>query len=619
MQEKVLNSLFYKIAQVITDFGRLRQHTLYVRLLVLLLCIALTVILTQAGSLFLVDYIPVSQSAIKKIHHQQLIWKARIDFIKEGNSLNPEKVLEELSESYLDTSDADFSWLVRQDNPQFVESLSRLQKAQQDFEYARLGGQMSFDDKLKLAAGVAQSYENIADALKYDIEIKQSVISLLQLVGLVLVMCCIAAIALSARRVMVDRLDRLVSFVPDKLIETSPVANEDEFFYLEQKVFGIMARLEGHTAEMAWANQTSEQLRSMVRAQDFIFRFVEMVNTNVFSEMTLRKILYALERALNVNNAAVIFAEGDSSISSGRITFSNHWPCAMDDEIYEELSQSGTVTFLGHNADRIEVRCLAVAFSSTADSMGVLMVETDHDRSLENTEVQLVELTAQLLSMVVGYQGRDQEGRRIALLEERAAIARELHDSLAQSLSFMKIQIARLQSGTGQNGENGNAAVIGELREGLDNAYRELRELLATFRVHMDVRGLGFAIQSAIDEFSQRSSLSITLDNRLVNCRLTVNEEFHILHVVREALSNIVRHSGASNVSIALVYQSNGTVMVTIDDDGVGYKPSDDGKDHYGQAIMKERAYSLGGDIEVLPRRTGGTRVRLVFTPKLPQ
>lgn len=619
MQEAVLNSLFYKIAQVITDFGRLRQHTLYVRLLVLLLCIALTVILTQAGSLFLVDYIPVSQSAIKKIHQQQLIWKARIDFIKEGNSLNREKVLEALSESYLDTSDADFSWLVRQDNPQFVQSLNQLQKAQQDFEYARLGGQMPFDDKLKLAGRVAQSYENIAEALKYDIEIKQSVISLLQLVGLVLVMCCITAIALGARRVMVDRLDRLVSFVPDKLIETTPVSNEDEFFYLEQKVFGIMARLEGHASEMAWANQTSERLRSMVLAQDFIFRFVEMVNTNVFSEMTLRKILYALERALNVNNAAVIFAEGDSSISSGRITFSHHWPCAMDDEIYEELSQSGTVTFLGHNTDRIEVRCLAVAFSSTADSMGVLVIEADHDRSLENTEIQLVELTAQLLSMVVGYQGRDQEGRRIALLEERAAIARELHDSLAQSLSFMKIQIARLQSSAGQTGENGNAAVIGELREGLDNAYRELRELLATFRVHMDVRGLGFAIQSAIDEFSQRSSLSITLDNRLVNCRLTVNEEFHILHVVREALSNIVRHSGASNVAIALVYQSNGTVMVTIDDDGVGYKPMDDGKDHYGQAIMKERAYSLGGDIEVLPRRTGGTRVRLVFTPKLPQ
>lgn len=602
-----------------TDVSRLRQHSLYVRLLVLLLCIALTVILTQAGSLFLVDYIPVSQSAIKKIHQQQLIWKTRIEVIYQGNPAVQENIMENLSGSYLDTSDADFSWLARQDNPQIVNALNKLQKAQQDLEYARLG-QAPFDTRLKLAAAVAQSYENMAVALEHDIEIKQSVISLLQLVGLLLVMCCITAIALGARRVMVDRLDRLVSFIPEKLIEVAPISNADEFFQLEQKVFGIMARLEGHVAEMAWANQTSERLRSMVRAQDFLFKFVETVNTNVLSDMTLRKILYALEKALNANNAAVIFADDDSSIASGRITFSHHWPCALNDEIFDELSQAGSVNFLGHNADRIEVRCLAVAFSSASDSMGVLMIETDRDRSLENTEIQLLEVTAQLLSMVMGYQGRDQEGRRIALLEERAAIARELHDSLAQSLSFMKIQIARLQSNAAQGGaESGNAAVISELREGLDNAYRELRELLATFRVHMDVRGLGFAIQSAIDEFSQRSSLSITLDNRLVNCRLTVNEEFHILHVVREALSNIVRHSGASNVSIALVYQSNGTVMVTIDDDGVGYKPTSDGQDHYGQTIMKERAYSLGGDIEVLPRRNGGTRVRLVFTPKLPQ
>lgn len=611
--------MVYKIGRTLTNLGRLRQHALYLRLLVLLLCIALTVILIQAGSLFLVDYIPVSQSAIKKIHQQQLIWEPGVEAIEQENSVNPERIMEKLGRSYLNTSDSDFSWLVRQDNPKFVNALKQLQQTQQDFESARQR-QAPLDARLKLAAAVVNSYENMANAVEHDIEIKQSVISLLQLVGLLLVMCCIAAIALGARRVMVDRLDRLISFIPKKMVEISPISNADEFFHLEQKVFGIMARLEGYVAETTWANQTSERLRSMVRAQDFLFKFVETITASVLSEMTLRKILYSLEKALNANNAAIILADDDSSTSSGRITFSHHWPCRLSNEIFQELSQSGSVSFLAPNADRLEVRCLAVAFTGASDAMGVLVIEIDKDRLLEDTETQLVEVTAQLLSMAMGYQGRDQEGRRIALLEERAAIARELHDSLAQSLSFMKIQIARLQSNAGQAEEgNSNAAVIGELREGLDNAYRELRELLATFRVHMDVRGLGFAIQSAIDEFSQRSSLSITLDNRLVNCRLTVNEEFHILHVVREALSNIVRHSGASNVSVALVYQSNGTVMVTIDDDGVGYKPTSDGQDHYGQTIMKERAYSLGGDIEVLPRRNGGTRVRLVFTPKLPQ
>ena len=203
------------------------------------------------------------------------------------------------------------------------------------------------------------------------------------------------------------------------------------------------------------------------------------------------------------------------------------------------------------------------------------------------------------------------------MLEERAAIARELHDSLAQSLSFMKIQVSRLQSVSADKDKQ--ALVISELREGLDNAYRELRELLTTFRVHMDLRGLGYAIQSAIDEFSQRSDIDITLDNRLINCRFTVNEEFHMLHVVREALSNIVRHAGAKRVSILMLKQRNGEVKLTIDDDGVGLTPASPTYDHHGQAIMKERAFNLGGEVEVMNRRHGGTRVSLVFTPKLTQ
>ncbi len=181
----------------------------------------------------------------------------------------------------------------------------------------------------------------------------------------------------------------------------------------------------------------------------------------------------------------------------------------------------------------------------------------------------------------------------------------------------MKFQLARLQTNFGANLiESGADSIVNDTREGLDNAYRELRELLTTFRVQMDVRGLDHVLEEAIEEFSLRSSLNITLDNRLQECRLSVNEEFHLLHVVREALSNIVRHSGAKRVTIALVLQSTGEVMVTVDDDGKGCTFDESKPHHYGLAIMTERAYCLGGTIEILPRRRGGTRVRLLFRPK---
>jgi two-component system nitrate/nitrite sensor histidine kinase NarX len=181
----------------------------------------------------------------------------------------------------------------------------------------------------------------------------------------------------------------------------------------------------------------------------------------------------------------------------------------------------------------------------------------------------------------------------------------------------MKFQIARLQTNfSTQLIDSGADIIVNDMREGLDNAYRELRELLTTFRVQMDVRGLDHVLEEAIEEFSQRSSLNITLDNRLQECRLSVNEEFHLLQVVREALSNIVRHSGAEQVTIALVLQSSGDVILTIDDDGKGISFDKAKPHHYGLAIMTERAHGLGGSIDILPRRLGGTRVRLLFHPK---
>lgn len=599
----------------LAQLRQLQQHTLYLRLLVLLLCISMAVVLIMGGALFLVDYIPVSQSALEKIQDQRLLWKTSIESAKSKNSEETVIILDNLDAHLLDVDDEEMTWLFHQENLGLMRTVQQLTEAQKAYSHAR-AMRDSVVARLNLAYRVDGAYDDLAKALAHDLEVKQSVISLLQLVSLVLIISCIAAIALGGRRVLVDRVDRLLSFLPDSLIQMTPNTREDEFSLLEQKLFGVMTRLEGFLAGRTWADQTSDRLRRMMRSQEFLLRFVDTVTNEVLSEMALRKLLHALEKALNANNAAIVFGEGNTHISSNRVVFSHHLPPPMPADLMSELTVSGQLSFLELSPDRLEVRCFALMFSSVTDAMDVLLVETERDRMLEDHEVQLLELTTKLLAMVIGYQGRDQEGRRIALLEERAAIARELHDSLAQSLSFMKIQIARLQSG---NGQGGSESVIAELRTGLDNAYRELRELLATFRVHMDVRGLGFAIQSAIDEFSQRSSLSITLDNRLVNCRLTVNEEFHILHVVREALSNIVRHSGANHVSIALVYQSNGSVMITIDDDGIGYKPSNDGQDHYGQAIMKERAYSLGGDIEVMARRNGGTRVRLIFTPKLPQ
>jgi two-component system nitrate/nitrite sensor histidine kinase NarX len=250
--------------------------------------------------------------------------------------------------------------------------------------------------------------------------------------------------------------------------------------------------------------------------------------------------------------------------------------------------------------------------------IGTLVAEFAGDERLDDPQAHLAESFARLAALAISGRSRSQEERRVVLMEERGAIAAELHDSLAQSLAFMKIQVARLQAGLDHDAprdEVRQAAL--ELREGLSAAYHEVRELIAAFRVRMGPGGLRVAVQEAIDDFSQRSGLEIAFDDQMASCLLEVNEEFHVLQLVREAIANAVRHAHANHVWVGAQFRADQhQFSVTVDDDGHGLDPAATDSGRYGLSIMRERARSLRGTLEVEPRAGGGTRVRLVFAPQ---
>lgn len=602
----------FRLTTMLTSFSR---RTLYAKLMLILSCITTTVLLMQAGTIFLLDYIPSSQSAIDKINEQKLYWHNQLSHVHAIKLDDADKTFDAMKQHFLDTTDPEVIWMMRQDNPEVASAVKAVEREQKNFtNLAEIN--MRVTAQLRVADRVAAAYDDLSAALRKDIKIKQSIIGLLQAISLIFVLACILTLAVAGRRFLVERMDNLLGFLHIKTGEKSRPLAVDEFAELEQRVSELSAQMESYESEVTWAHRSREHMRVLIRAQDFLLQFIETANEDVMSERTLLKFLYSLERTMNFNNTALIYTDDAAVIAKERVIFSHYRPPSISNKVFDDLIQSGVATFDYKNSEGDKISCLGVTFYGVSNGMGVLLVEMEESRFLEDSEIRVIEITARLLGMVAKYQSHDEEGRRLAVLEERASIARELHDSLAQSLSFMKIQVSRLQS---KITDESLSSVVHELREGLDNAYRELRELLTTFRVHMDLRGLGYAIQATIDEFSQRSQLSISFDNRLVNCRLTVNEEFHILHVVREALSNIVRHSGAKNVTILMQLKTTGEVELMIDDDGVGFSPASSTYDHHGQAIMKERAQTLGGEVDVMARRYGGTRVRLTFMPKLAQ
>lgn len=208
---------------------------------------------------------------------------------------------------------------------------------------------------------------------------------------------------------------------------------------------------------------------------------------------------------------------------------------------------------------------------------------------------------------------------RLLLMEERSVIARELHDSLAQSLSFQKIQVARLHRQLKrQDSQETISAVVDELKDGISSAYRQLRELLNTFRLNISEGSLEEALQGTLDEFRKRSDrINFELDYQLRYFPLDAHQQIHILQIVREALVNVIKHSGATVARISCLNHQDAEVHVFIDDNGGGFPQNNPdsatSNGHYGTTIMQERAMTLGGELVYTESPSGGARVSLQF------
>ncbi len=217
------------------------------------------------------------------------------------------------------------------------------------------------------------------------------------------------------------------------------------------------------------------------------------------------------------------------------------------------------------------------------------------------------------------------ENLRITLMNERQMMAAEVHDSLAQTLAYMKMRLSLLDDAL-QDAETERATkYAGDVRQALDEAYAQLRELLSQFRNRMDPMGLLHALKNFADGFQDRTGIALEYQNRVADLRLSVDQEAQVFYIIQEALANVVRHSGATLAR--LVIEGDGDYyVVTVEDNGKGgqgffaianrtggFEEHPQLRDHFGLSIMRERARKIGGRIEVANLPEGGFRVRLIF------
>ncbi len=201
-------------------------------------------------------------------------------------------------------------------------------------------------------------------------------------------------------------------------------------------------------------------------------------------------------------------------------------------------------------------------------------------------------------------------------MEERATIARELHDSLAQSLSYLKIQVSLLKrsinrSDKSYSGEQ-TQEFIKELDSGLSAAYTQLRELLTTFRLTIKEGSFGHALQQMLLQLNEQTSAKIDLNNEMSSAEMDAHQKVHLLQLIREATINAIKHADASLIEVSC--RERGTELtVKVSDNGKGFDKHHAQLNHYGMSIMEERASRLGGTLQIESSLGKGTDVSLVF------
>ena len=227
---------------------------------------------------------------------------------------------------------------------------------------------------------------------------------------------------------------------------------------------------------------------------------------------------------------------------------------------------------------------------------------------------ELMQSLANMLARALWIWQTQKQYQQMLLIEERATIARELHDSLAQSLSFLRIQLALLRRNV--DGSQPQAlAIIADFDRALAEAYQQLRELLTTFRLTIEQADLVQAMQAMIAPLQEQSQAAIDFDYQPGLQMLDAQQQVHVLQIAREALLNAIRHAQAHNIQIHYQRVADEDHLLTIEDDGCGISSLEEPPGHYGLTIMAERAARLSGTLMITPQAQG-TRVTLRFPPR---
>ncbi|HWV17849.1 MAG TPA: type IV pili methyl-accepting chemotaxis transducer N-terminal domain-containing protein [Rhodocyclaceae bacterium] len=268
------------------------------------------------------------------------------------------------------------------------------------------------------------------------------------------------------------------------------------------------------------------------------------------------------------------------------------------------------------NCVRDGFRGLAVfRIMTQQDVLGSFSLQFATPQDLPASEIQLLETLGQRLGVALENLRLSAQARQLAVAAERNLVAQGLHDSIAQGLNYLNLQVQMLADAARRADTDEVNEIVPRLQTGISESYQDVRELLANFRSKLEAGELKSAVINTVSRFERQTGMPVALDMQGGGAPLPPEQQLQVLFILQEALSNVRKHAQASQVNVRIV---NGRDFeLDISDDGIGFDPDaaanhGEGK-QIGLGIMHERATRLKARLSIQSVPSQGTRVSLVL------
>ncbi len=269
------------------------------------------------------------------------------------------------------------------------------------------------------------------------------------------------------------------------------------------------------------------------------------------------------------------------------------------------------------SAAKANVGTIFIPLQCHGKTLGMFNLFFDNEPSLAFDERALLQSIANNVAIALDKARLDTQTKRMALSQEGLFLSQEIHDSLAQTIYSLKLQVSVLEDMLKQGTLRAAGEKITGLKSNINQANQELRALMYNFRVPLDPKGIEVSLANLANRFKAEEGIATYLQIK-GRAKFSPEVEIQIMRITQEALSNIRKHAKAHNVRIFLV--SGPHCQLLIEDDGIGFKKDtlDTGVmgHNIGMNIMQERAERMGAKIEIESEINEGTRVIVTFKNK---